>query len=77
MSFHERPNGYREWFDIARTTLWHRQGQGEVYYDGVERAAALAALAEQARGKEAQIDAMIDVFARYHDRSPRWDGSIA
>jgi hypothetical protein len=68
---------YAQWFDIAQTTrlnLHNRQ-----FFDGVERAAALAALEQQQHGcgQEAQLSVIQDVFRRYEFRPSRWDGSIA
>lgn len=63
---------YIDAFEIAKTV---RRVNRRKFRDGVERAAALAAVV--ATSKEELVDKMEIEFYRYEDRSPRWDGSIA
>lgn len=71
-----KPLTYAGWFEIAKTTRRFQAQRQRKYFDGVERAAALAAI-QAPRVLDCQIDAMEYEFTRYHDRCPRWDGSIA
>jgi hypothetical protein len=63
---------YVQAFEIAKAT---RRCQHRIYMDGVERAAALAAV-EAKTDKEA-VDAITREFERHEVLCPKWDGSIA
>lgn len=68
---------YVQAFDIARIALRYQRQRGRKYFDGVERAAALAAISVAIPTKKAFVDAMEIEFMRHLDHAPNWDGSIA
>lgn len=71
-----KPRTYVDWFEIARITRLRQQSRGRSFFDGVERAVALAAV-NAPRDKESEINAAEYEFRRHEICSPRWDGSIA
>lgn len=69
------PRTYADWFDFAALSRHCQRKFNKTYRDGVERAAALAAV--ETKDAQAAINAFCDTFDRFRSLSPRWDGSIA
>lgn len=66
---------YSDWWNIAQTA---RRSTPYKYRDGVEREAALIAVACENAGStmNACVEAIEAVFDRFKIRFPHWDGSI-
>lgn len=66
---------YSWWLEVAANTRRYR-GSQEKYRQGVECAAALAAMQETSN--ERSIDRICETFLAYRiSINPNWDGSIA
>lgn len=55
---------YKSWFEIAETTIRHRQASSW-YLPNAARAGALAAVEAAPHGRTAQIDAMVETLSQY------------
>lgn len=67
---------YKHAFEICETTVGHMKNRGWMFGPGVERAAALAAMAEET--DKSIIEAIEKALYAFRiSPNHRWDGSIA